>query len=169
MAHELRRQLEQQNDQEPNDQNDGQNRDKRDNNRPPTNNHQERDDQEENNAISRRDQKNNSRPSELEVDALCMAQEMQKMKVNMDMMMNALKGWVSTSLDELVHRTDSPFTTLVTSFPLPAKFRIPQVEAYDGSRDPFDHLESFKTLMHLQGVPDENMCRAFPTTLKGPT
>jgi len=30
-----------------------------------------------------------------------------------------------------------------------------------------DHLESFKTLMHLQGV-DKIMCRAFPTTLKGP-
>ena len=32
-----------------------------------------------------------------------------------------------------------------------------------------DHLESFKTLMHLQGMVDEIMCRAFPTTLKGPT
>ena len=32
-----------------------------------------------------------------------------------------------------------------------------------------DHLESFKTLMHLQGVADEIMCQAFPTTLKGPT
>ena len=31
-----------------------------------------------------------------------------------------------------------------------------------------DHLESFKTLMHLQGIPAEIMCRAFPTTLKGP-
>ena len=30
-----------------------------------------------------------------------------------------------------------------------------------------DHLETFKTLMHLQGVADEIMCRAFPTTLKG--
>ncbi|XP_075655855.1 uncharacterized protein LOC142625979 [Castanea sativa] len=36
------------------------------------------------------------------------------------------------------------------------------------SKDPLDHLESFKTLMHLQGVPDTIMCRAFPTTLKGP-
>ncbi|XP_075645814.1 uncharacterized protein LOC142616974 [Castanea sativa] len=42
------------------------------------------------------------------------------------------------------------------------------MEAYDGSRDPLDHLESFKTLMHLQGVPNEIMCRAFPSTLKGP-
>ena len=31
-----------------------------------------------------------------------------------------------------------------------------------------DYLESFKTLMHLQGIPDGIMCRAFPTTLKGP-
>ena len=30
-----------------------------------------------------------------------------------------------------------------------------------------DHLESFKTLMHLQGISDEIMCRAFPTMLKG--
>ena len=32
-----------------------------------------------------------------------------------------------------------------------------------------DHLESFKTLMHLQGTANKIMCRAFPTTLKGPT
>ena len=44
---------------------------------------------------------------------------------------------------------------------------MPQMENYDGSKDPLDHLESFKTLMHLQGVPDEIICRAFPTTLKG--
>jgi len=91
------------------------------------------------------------------------------MKEKMDMMMNALKGRVSTSSDKLVHRTNSPFITPVTSFPLPAKFRMPQVEACDGSKDPLDHLESFKTLMHLQGVPDKIICRAFPTTLKRPT
>ena len=45
---------------------------------------------------------------------------------------------------------------------------MPQVEAYDGSQNPLDHLESFKTLMHLQGILDEIMCRVFPTTLKGP-
>ena len=45
---------------------------------------------------------------------------------------------------------------------------MPQVENYDRSKDPLDHLESFKTLMRLLGVPDEIMCRAFPTTLKGP-
>ena len=45
---------------------------------------------------------------------------------------------------------------------------MPQVEAYDGSKNPLDHLESFKTLMHLQGMADEIICKAFPTMLKGP-
>jgi len=45
---------------------------------------------------------------------------------------------------------------------------MPQVESYDGLKDPLDHLKSFMTLMHLQEVADEIMCRAFPTTLKGP-
>ena len=44
---------------------------------------------------------------------------------------------------------------------------MPQIESYDGVKDSLDHLETFKTLIHLQGVPDEIMCRAFPTTLKG--
>ena len=44
---------------------------------------------------------------------------------------------------------------------------MPQIESYNGVKDPLNHLETFKTLMHLQGVPDEIMCRAFPTTLKG--
>ena len=83
-------------------------------------------------------------------------------------MMNTLKGRVSNDLDDLVHRTDSPFTTTVNSFLLPQKFRMPQIESYDGAKDPLDHLETFKTLMHLQGVADEIMCRDFPPTLKGP-
>ena len=90
------------------------------------------------------------------------------MKERMDFMMNALKGQVSNDLDELVHWTDSPFVAPVTSFPLSAKFCMPQIEAYDGFKDPLDHLESFKTLMHLQGVPNEVICQAFPITLKDP-
>ena len=41
------------------------------------------------------------------------------------------------------------------------------METYDGSQDLLDHLKSFKTLMHLQRVLDEIMCKAFPTALKG--
>ena len=96
-----------------------------------------------------------------------MVAEMQMMKEMTDFMMNVLKVWVSIDLDELVHWMDSPFTASVTSCPFPVKFCMPQIEAYDGPKDHLDHLESFKTLMHLQGVPDEIICRAFPTTLKG--
>jgi len=80
-----------------------------------------------------------------------MVTEMQMMKERMNLMMNALRGRVSSDLGELVHRMDLPFTAPVTSFPFPPKFHMPQVETYDGSKDPLDHLESFKTLMHLQG------------------
>ena len=44
---------------------------------------------------------------------------------------------------------------------------MPSLDSYDGTRDPFDHIATFKTTMHLQGVPDEIICRAFPTTIKG--
>ena len=89
------------------------------------------------------------------------------MKEWVNFMMNALREQVSSDLDELVHRTDSPFTASITSFPLLPKFKMPQVDAYNGPKDPLDHLESFKSLMHLQGVAEEIMCKAFPTTLKG--
>ena len=82
---------------------------------------------------------------------------MQMMKEKMDMMMNTMRGQVSTNLDKLVQRMDSPFIAQVTSFPLLAKFQMPQVEAYNGSQDPLDHLESFKTLIHLQGVSNKIM------------
>ena len=68
-------------------------------------------------------------------------------------------------VEDLVHRTDSLFTALI---PLPPKFKMPSLDSYDGTRDPFDHIATFKTTMHLQGVPNKIMCRAFPTTLKGP-
>ena len=71
------------------------------------------------------------------------------MKKQMEVMMNALKGRVSSDFDDLVNRTDSPFTIQVNSCPLPQKFRMPQVESYDRVKDPLDHLETFKTMMHL--------------------
>ena len=89
------------------------------------------------------------------------------MKEQMEVMMNALKGRVSSDLNDLVNRTDSPFTTSVNSFPLSSKFCMPHMNSYDRVKDPLNHLEAFKTLMHLQGVADAIMCRAFPTTLKG--
>ena len=71
-------------------------------------------------------------------------------------------------VEDLVHRIDSPFTASINSHSLPPKFKMPSLDSYDGTCDPFDHIVTFKTTMHLQGVPNEIMYRAFPTTLKGP-
>ncbi|XP_030924729.1 uncharacterized protein LOC115951715 [Quercus lobata] len=132
----------------------------------------ERSDQERpegSNAPSRPERQDMSHPSVTDMASPHIVAEMQAMKEQMDVMINALKGQVSSDLDNLVHQTDSSFTSSVNSFPLPPKFHMPQVENYDRNKDPLDHLESFKTLMYLQRVPDEILCIAFPTTLKGPT
>lgn len=50
-------------------------------------------------------------------------------------------------------------------FPISPKFKVPQMDPYDGSFDPIDHIETYKAHMSLQGVPDEIMCRAFPVML----
>ena len=71
-------------------------------------------------------------------------------------------------VDDLVHRIDFSFTASINNQPLPPKFKMPSLDSYDGKRDPFDHNATFKTTMHLQGVPDKIMCRVFCTTLKEP-
>ena len=55
--------------------------------------------------------------------------EMQAIKEQMKVMMNALKGRMSSDLDDLVNKINSPFTLSVNSFPLPQKFRMPQIES----------------------------------------
>ena len=80
-----------------------------------------------------------------------------------------VRGRASDTMDTLVQRTESPFTAEVLHFPLPAKFRMPQVEAFDGVKDPVDHLNTYKNQMELHGYQDPVRCRAFAITLKGPT
>ena len=100
-------------------------------------------------APSRLERQNLSLPSLMDTAPPPIVAKMQAMKEQMKVMMNALKGRVSNNLDDLVNKTDSPFTTFVNSFPLPQKFCMPQIKSYDGVKDPLDHLETFKTLMYL--------------------
>ena len=92
--------------------------------------------------------------------------EMDQMRKVMDEMRENMRR--VNPVDDLVHRTDSPFVPSINSHPLPSKFKMPSLNSYDETRNPCDHITTFKTTIHLQGVPDEIMCRAFPTTLKGP-
>jgi hypothetical protein len=64
-------------------------------------------------------------------------------------------------------QSDLPFTPDILAFPFPEKFKIPTFEAYDGTGDPTDHVEKFRTLMALRGAADPIMCRVFPITLAG--
>ena len=84
-------------------------------------------------------------------------------------MKEVVRGRAPDTMDTLVQQTESPFTAEVLHFPLPAKFRMPQVEAFDGVRDPVDHLNTYKNQMELHGYQDPVRCRAFAITLKGPT
>ena len=83
-------------------------------------------------------------------------------------MKEAIKGQAPVSMDTLVQQTESPFTAGVLHFPLPAKFRMPQVETFDGTKDPINHLNTYKNQMELHGYQDPIRCRAFSITLKGP-
>jgi hypothetical protein len=89
------------------------------------------------------------------------------MRKQMGDMKNNLKAKAARNLDNLVHRADSPFIPSIADFPLPSRFKVPLLENFDGTKDPFDYLEAFKTIMQLQAVPEEVMCRAFPLGLRG--
>ena len=89
---------------------------------------------------------------------------MDQMRKVMDEMKENMRR--ANLVDDLVHRTDSPFVPSINSHPLPPKFKTPSLDSYDGTRNLFDHIATFKNTMHLQGVPDEIMCKAFPTILK---
>ena len=76
-----------------------------------------------------------------------------------------VKGRAPDTMDTLVQQTESPFIAEVLRYPLPAKFRMPQVEAFDGIKDLVDHLNTYKNQMELHGYQDPMRCRAFATTL----
>ena len=84
----------------------------------------------------------------------------------MDELRNAIKEKTDRSVNRMVRATDSTFTSVVLECPVLSKFRLPQLELFDGLRDPQDHLNTLTTL-GLQQPLDEILCRSFPITLKG--
>ncbi|GFZ12862.1 hypothetical protein Acr_23g0012470 [Actinidia rufa] len=73
------------------------------------------------------------------------------------------------TVDTLIKQTEPPFTERILRARISSKFKLPtQLGIYEGKTDPMDHLDSYKSLMSLQGCSDEVMCKAFSATLKGP-
>ena len=94
-------------------------------------------------------------------------EELKEMREQMKEMKSQVKAKAVKNLDMLVHRSESPFTKRVDEYPFPAKFKVPQLETFDGLNDPLDYLDCFRTVMRLQGVSNEIMCRVFPINLRG--
>jgi len=91
----------------------------------------------------------NRRTRTLEENSSRMKSKLHNMRSEVDELKNAVKDRVVENLDGMIRRTNSPFTTEVLNSPLPPKFCFPQLESFHGSRDPLDHIDSFKTLMLL--------------------
>ena len=70
-------------------------------------------------------------------------------------MKKAVRVRAPVSMDALVQKTKSSFTAEVLHFPLPTNFRMPQIEAFDGMKDPVDHLNIYKNQMELHGYQDK--------------
>ena len=92
---------------------------------------------------------------------------MKSMRRELDKVKNSMKGEMIMNLDGMLKRTDSPFIASILECSLPPKFCLPQLEFYDDTKDPFDHIGAFKAILNLQQTLDEVICRSFPATLRG--
>ena len=125
--------------------------------------------QEENSTEINRDDDGDSHKRQTSTPEEANSDLLREMRKEMEELRNAIKGKTDQSLDRIVRKTDSPFTLAVQECPVYSKFRLPQLEPFDGLKDPLDHLNTFKMMMGLQQPPDEILCHSFPTTLKGAT
>ena len=71
------------------------------------------------------------------------------MRKEMDELRSAIKERTDRSVDKMVKATDSPFTVVVLECLIPSKFRLPQLEPFDGLKEPQDHLNTFKMTLGL--------------------
>ena len=66
-------------------------------------------------------------------------------------MKETVKRRAPVSMDALIQQIESLFKAGVLHFPLPTKFRMPQIETFDRTNDPVDHLNTYKNQMELHG------------------
>jgi len=66
-------------------------------------------------------------------------------------------------------RRRHPFIDINTNTPLPTQWEPFTLDRYTGETDPDEHLKVYITHVALYTSDDVVFCKAFPTTLKGPT
>lgn len=72
-----------------------------------------------------------------------------------------------STVDQLLISTNLSYNAGVMAIPLPPKFKVPQMEVYDKSKDQLEHLETLKVHITLHDFLEEIACQAFPLNLKG--
>ncbi|RDX74378.1 hypothetical protein CR513_45879, partial [Mucuna pruriens] len=60
-----------------------------------------------------------------------------------------------------------PFCREIDETTIPSNFREVVVEPFDGSQDPYAHLQAFQTQIYISGGNDSLSCKLFPGTLRG--
>ncbi|XP_020206568.1 uncharacterized protein LOC109791660 [Cajanus cajan] len=60
-----------------------------------------------------------------------------------------------------------PFVDGIMEVPLPPAWKSLNIERYDGTTDPDEHIDAYVTQVNLYTNEDAIMCRVFPTSLKG--
>ena len=60
-------------------------------------------------------------------------EEMDQMKKVMEEMKENMRR--ANPIEDLVYKTDSPFTASINGHPLPPKFKMPSLDSYDGTCD----------------------------------
>ncbi|KAL5544419.1 hypothetical protein UlMin_008203 [Ulmus minor] len=60
----------------------------------------------------------------------------------------------------MLEETESPFSEDIRAAPMPPRLKLPDLK-YDGTGDPAEHLETYKSWMELNSATNAFQCRAF--------
>ncbi|KAL2236629.1 UNVERIFIED_CONTAM: hypothetical protein Sindi_0854600 [Sesamum indicum] len=63
------------------------------------------------------------------------------------------------------HNKNSPFNNDILIQVVESGFKVPDLQKYDGTKDPYEHIAAFEMVMNLYGQPGPIMAKLFVTTL----
>ena len=70
----------------------------------------------------------------------------------------------NVAVQSLLEETESPFSEDIRAAPMPPHLKLPDIK-YDGTGDPSEHLETYRSWMELNSATNAFQCRAFVITL----
>ena len=104
--------------------------------------------------------------SRLPVRATPEEEHLSQMQAQIDRLL-AERG-VPDPVREVLSKTQSPFSTSVTSVIPPKNFKMPVIPQYNGKTDPITHVQTYRTWMNIAKVDAPTLCNTFSLTLTGP-